>query len=418
MMAMAMARVHAHLVDFVDEIDGVLREIDSVTERDDEELLESLLLQASLVLRDTLVVEDLLPDGEVLSDALCSVVRCLQEAVDEKNLSHLKGRPAICIPEEQLAMLLGYHFKVTDIARILMVSPRTIRRRIIQYGLENEASYSNISDDDLDSLSLNFVHHNPNSGLRSLEGILRSRGIRIQRQRVRESLMRVDPRGMQARFGMLVQRRKYAVPLPNSLWHIDGHHKLIRWRIVTHGCIDGFSRLPLYLQASTNNRAQTVLELFVKAVQQYGLPSRVRCDKGGENVDVSQFMLCHPSRGPGRRSCITGRSVHNQRIERLWRDVFSGCIHMFHNLFYTMEESGILDPASNSDLFCLHYIFLPRINEQLRLFKESYSHHRLRGAGNQSPYQLWIGGLAAASDSSAEVQGVEDPVTVSVSQSY
>ena len=124
MMAMAMARVHAHLVDFVDEIDGVLREIDSVTERDDEELLESLLLQASLVLRDTLVVEDLLPDGEVLSDALCSVVRCLQEAVDEKNLSHLKGRPAICIPEEQLAMLLGYHFKVTDIARILMVSPR------------------------------------------------------------------------------------------------------------------------------------------------------------------------------------------------------------------------------------------------------------------------------------------------------
>ena len=91
---------------------------------------------------------------------------------------------------------------------------------------------------------------------------------------------------------------------------------------------------------------------------------------------------------------------------------------MFHNFFYTMEESGILDPANNSDLFCLHYIFLPRINEQLRLFKESYSHHRLRGVGNQSPYQLWIGGLATASDSSAEVQGVEDPVTVSVSQCY
>lgn len=168
---------------------------------------------------------------------------------------------------------------------------------------------------------------------------------------------------------MLVWHRKYAVPFPNSLWHIDGHHKLIRWRIVTHGCIDGFSRLPLYLQASTNNWAQTVLDLFLKAVQQYGLHQEFDAIKVGENVDVSQFMLYHPSRGPGRRSCITGRSVYNQCIEKLWRNVFAGCIHVFHTLFYTMKESGVLDPANNSDLFCLHYIFLPRINEQLHLFK-------------------------------------------------
>lgn len=92
--------------------------------------------------------------------------------------------------------------------------------------------------------------------------------------------------------------------------------------------------------------------------------------------------------------------------------MFVGCIHTCHTLVYTMEEAGILDHENNSDLFCLHYIFLPRINEQLHHFKESYRHHR---AGNQSPYQLWVRGLTAASNSSAEVQGVEDPVTVSVS---
>ena len=29
----------------------------------------------------------------------------------------------------------------------------------------------------------------------------------------------------------------------NSLWHLDGHHSLIRWKILIHGCIDGFSRI-------------------------------------------------------------------------------------------------------------------------------------------------------------------------------
>ena len=79
-----------------------------------------------------------------------------------------------------------------------------------------------------------------------------------------------------------------------------------RWRIVVHGGIDGYSRLPVFLKASDNNRASTVLACFCEAVAEYGLPSRVRSDKGGENVDVSAYMLNHPERGPGRGSMITG----------------------------------------------------------------------------------------------------------------
>ena len=60
---------------------------------------------------------------------------------------------------------------------------------------------------------------------------------------------------------------------------------------MTHGAIDGYSRLIMYLHASTNNQARTVYDLFVAAVGKHHLPSCVRSNQGTENVLVAQYML-------------------------------------------------------------------------------------------------------------------------------
>ena len=84
----------------------------------------------------------------------------------------------------------------------------------------------------------------------------RSMSIHVPRRKVSESLHRVNPISVLTRQCTTVSRRAYSVPAPNSLWHTDDLHCLIRWRFVIHGGIDGFSRRIMFLKTSTNNQSQ------------------------------------------------------------------------------------------------------------------------------------------------------------------
>ena len=118
-----------------------------------------------------------------------------------------------------------------------------------------------------------------------------------------------------------------------------------------------------------------------------GLPLKVRSDKGRENISVADYML----KERGESSMITGPSTHNQRIERLWRDVFEGVLCYFYNLFYYMEDQEILDPLNEIHLAALHYIYMNEVNRRLQLWSTAWSCHRIRTV-KSSPLQLWASG--------------------------
>lgn len=76
-----------------------------------------------------------------------------------------------------------------------------------------------------------------------------------------------------------------------------------------HAFIDGKTRLVVGIRAHNNNRAETVLTLFLDCISAHGTPSRVRGDHGTENVRVAEWM--EENQGAGRGSYIWGRFVYS-----------------------------------------------------------------------------------------------------------
>ena len=153
-----------------------------------------------------------------------------------------RGRPTLHIDPAllQVALAPSHRISLTRLAEALGVHRHTLRNNLqinnITYG------FSQISDADLDLLVGAYTQEKPESGIRYVTGFLRHHGLKVQRRRIIESLHRVDPVGRTLQERRAIVRRIYEVARPNALWHIDGHHKLIRWGIVLHGIADGQSR--------------------------------------------------------------------------------------------------------------------------------------------------------------------------------
>jgi hypothetical protein len=235
-----------------------------------------------------------------------------------------RGRPPKIIDKSFLADALSSQRNISksQLARSLKIDRKTLSKNVKASNLPT--GFSSISSDQLDEVIRNYKLERPSSGLRFVTAHLRNSDMKVQRQRIRDSLARVDGLATQLRKSTTVQRRTYFSLGPNQLWHGDGHHKLIRYAIVIHGFIDGYDRMVSELllvwfhilktlgtvcqitglRASGNNRADTVLHLFEDANERFGCPSRCRGDRGGENLLVALFMIM--KRGPNRASFMWG----------------------------------------------------------------------------------------------------------------
>jgi hypothetical protein len=256
-----------------------------------------------------------------------------------------RGRPRKDINREWLAQMSTMRDK-PGIASVLGVSTRTLRRRELELGISlpgvafvqrhllsdgtyditynsQSSSLPALNDTEVDSIVASHLEIFPNFGRSMIIGSLLSNGQRLTRKQLRASYDRLQGGPTQTFSNRRIHRRTYQVAGPNSLWHHDGQHGnmfnmhylglyadsntagLIRYKLVIHAFVDGFSRYVTGIQVVNNNRAATVSELFDLARAKHGTPSRVRGDHGVENIEVANTM--EEIRGSGRGSYIWGR---------------------------------------------------------------------------------------------------------------
>ena len=185
------------------------------------------------------------------------------------------GCPRIVLSKEAIEGYLHMGYSVSQTAEACSVSRSVLYRRMQQLGISYRDRFYRLDNNSLDTAVTDIKLNHSNCGEVMITCHLRARGIIVQRRRVLECIHQVDPHGGDDWRCRRIRCRVYSVPCPNFIWHLNGNHKLIRWRFVVHVGIDGFGRFVVLCQCSDNNTYQTVSDLFRRAVSQNGRPLKV-----------------------------------------------------------------------------------------------------------------------------------------------
>lgn len=263
----------------------------------------------------------------------------------------------------------------------ILLSNTTLKRMLKRLGLRRNLVESPLQDVIRKILYLHRIGFT-NAGYRTIWKILNAHcDCRATQTTLRNALLVIDPEGVTVRSRRRLRRRIYVNRGPNFLIHIDGYDKLKPFGIAIHGAIDGYSRKLLWLKAGpSNNNPYYVARFFVDHISARDrFPRCIRMDAGTENVVIrdlqTALFACLRETAP---PFLVGRSSANQIIERFWGSLRISCTDFWMNYFKDMRDAGILNDSDPLHIECIRFCYLPLIETQLDIFRQTWNVHRIR----------------------------------------
>ena len=301
-----------------------------------------------------------------------------------RNMADVEERNRLC----KMYFEMGQEYKeiVASLAVVhrIILSLRHLKRILKKMNLSRR-SFSDIGD------VIEFIYDELSGsgqmpGYRLMTERCITSGLKVRKEDVRHLLKLMDPQGVAVRRSRRLKRRAYYAKGPNFIWHYDGYDKLKPYGLCVSGCIDGYSRHIIWMNAyHTNNEPSIIGGYFLESVEEFGgAPTRIRSDCGTENGDVCDFQTVlreHHADRYAQRAYKYGTSTSNQRIEAYWGMLRKQCTHYWINFFKDLQENddhdgGFLDKAITQ--FC----FVPVLQDELDRTTEIWNRHKIRPQKN------------------------------------
>ena len=123
-----------------------------------------------------------------LDDSVIQLISDARDILFERNADAETVQTITCpqlftgeITEEILRFSFDKRFTVSETATLLGISKRTVERRMNEFGVRIGECYSNIADNDLESVVRDLVREFPNVGYKRMTGLLLARGLRTNK---------------------------------------------------------------------------------------------------------------------------------------------------------------------------------------------------------------------------------------------
>ena len=188
---------------------------------------------------------------------------------------------------------------------------------------------------------------------------------------VRQLLLRLDQEGVEKRKSQKLRRRIYRTLGPNYVWHIDEFDKLKPYGFSIHGCIDGYSRIIIWLELSAYNKCPDLIAYYyVKASKNLnGILKIIKTDNGTEHsvIELIHLLLRDLSNeGNVLHSFSIVSSPMNQRIKAYWSNFRKDRLGWWKHFLQDLVDLELFGPSDPVQVDCLRFCLIELLREEVK----------------------------------------------------